>query len=68
MDTSSHLSTEPEQDGAGARTRLHHGGKVSLLKVEAGAGHVGIVEEMAKGRAGMVPRMLNLAMGRLTKV
>ena len=68
MDTSSYLSAEAEKDGAGARTRLHQGEKVSLLKLGAGAGLLGVVGEMAKGRVDMVPRVLSLAMGRLTKV
>ena len=37
-------------------------------KIMGGVGTSGIVGEMAKGRAGMVPRLLSLAIGRLTKV
>ena len=39
-----------------------------FLKVEAGSGVLGVVGEMAKRGAGMVPRVLCLAMGRLTKL
>ena len=37
-------------------------------KSRGGVSLLGVVGEMAKGGAGMVPRVLSLAMGRLTKV
>ena len=37
-------------------------------KSRGGVSPLGVVGEMAKGGAGMVPRVLSLAMGRLIKV